>query len=452
MPQLPFNIFIIIFFLGGWLGAKATAGLRLPGILGMVLFGIAVSAFAADAVPELMWDLAPFLTSVALVVILLRAGLGIRRDTLSRVGLPAGLLGVVPCLIEAVVLTAAFVWLFEFPLLVAALASFVLAAVSPAVVVPSMLDLKHRGFGRHKEVPTLVLAGASLDDVVAITFFTVLLQPAAGLATAGANASSGGQTAGAAGGAGLGASASAGAGEQLGSASEGLSIEGLSVFAQAMARVPLSIAGGLIAGIVVGLLLSWFFRRYYRHVRATEKTLILLMLALLTVEVGELIHVAALLAVMTVGFILLERSEHIAHELALKLSKVWVIAEIVLFVLIGMAVEVDVALGAGLRGPAVIALGLLGRSAGVLVSLALGRARLNPAERLFCVLAYLPKATVQAALGSVPLAAGVYGGEQILAVAVLAILVTAPIGLLSIRLIGPKLLDGPADTAPETVV
>ncbi len=413
-----FNLFIILFFLGGWLGAQLSSRIRLPGILGMVLFGIALGTFARPAIPEVMWELAPFLTSVALIVILLRAGLGIRRQTLNRVGAPAILMGFVPCLLEAAALTPMFMWLFEFPFTIALLAAFVLAAVSPAVVIPSMIALKERGFGRRADVPTLILAGASLDDVVAITLFTVLLQRASRLFV----------------------------GDAADTQAQG-ALEALTAFfntdAGAFVAIPFAIIGGLLVGGLIGWALSWWLRRQHLSLRPTDKTLVLLMLSLLVVEVAEWLHFAALLSVMTIGFILLERCETVAHELANQLAKVWIGAEIILFVLIGMALEVEVAIGAGWNGLAVLGVGLLARSLGVLLALLLGRAKLTAGERLFCVLAYLPKATVQAALGSVPLAMGIPGGEIILAVAVLSIVVTAPMGLLAIQMLGPRLLDAP---------
>ena len=299
----------------------------------------------------------------------------------------------VPCLFEGGALTVLFHFFLDFSWMTAGVTAFLLAAVSPAVVVPSMLDLKDRGLGAAKDVPTIILAGASLDDVFAITLFSIFL----GLA--------GGQ------------SVPAG---------------------QALLQIPLSIIGGILPGIAVGFLLSWYFRRHHEKVRATEKTLLLLGTAILLVDVGNWIHTAALLGVMTVGFILLERVETVAHELAAKLNKAWVFAEIVLFVLIGMSVDVKVALHAGLAGLALIAGGLFFRSIGVWVATA--GSGLNHRERLFCVIAYLPKATVQAAMGSVPLAAGVPEGELILALAVLAILFTAPLGLIGIRRFGPVFL------------
>ncbi len=416
---MDFTLFIILFFLGGWLGSRLIAWVRLPGILGMVVFGIVLGTFARPAIPDTIWELAPFLTSVALIVILLRAGLGIHRQTLNRVGAPAILMGFVPALLEAAALTPMFMWLFAFPLTIALLAAFVLAAVSPAVVIPSMIALKERGFGRRADVPTLILAGASLDDVVAITLFTVLLQRASRLFVGDAATDT-----------------------QV----QGL-FDGLTAFFHtdvgALVAIPVAIVGGLLVGALLGWVLSWWFGRPRSSLRPTDKTLVLLMLSLLVVEVAEWLPFAALLSVMTIGFILLERSEAVAHELANQLAKVWIGAEIILFVLIGMALEVEVAIAAGWNGLAVIGVGLIARSLGVLFALLLGRAQLTAGERLFCVLAYLPKATVQAALGSVPLAAGIPGGEIILAVAVLSILVTAPIGLVAIQTLGPRLLDAP---------
>ena len=398
---MQFNLFIVLFFVGGWAAGKIMSRISLPSILGMVLFGIAVSFFIPGYIPPLIEELGPFLKSLALVVILLRAGLGISKSTLIKVGRAAIPMAFIPCLAEAAVLTVAYHYLFNLPVLVSAVGAFMLAAVSPAVVVPSMLELKDRGLGKQNEVPTIILAGASVDDVVAITFFSLFLMLVTGNHVA------------------------------------------VTPSALDMAKIPLSIIGsiigGIAAGLITGVIISRWFRKHHEKIRATEKTLLLMMTAIILVEVGNMLHLAALLGVMTVGFILLETSETVAHELAGKLAKVWVIAEIVLFVLIGMAVDVPTALSAGARGLMLIASGLAARSAGVWMSTSFEK-RLNRKERLFCLFAYLPKATVQAALGAVPLAAGVAGGEILLSVAVLSIVVTAPLGLLLIRNLGPKLL------------
>ncbi|MFO7730115.1 MAG: cation:proton antiporter [Spirochaetia bacterium] len=393
---MPFNLFIVLFFVGGWAAGRLFSKLGLPSILGMVLFGLTLRFFIPGFIPELIFELDPFLKSLALVVILLRAGLGIYKSTLIKVGRAAIPMAFLPCLLEAGVLTVVYHALFSLPWITSALGAFMLAAVSPAVVVPSMLDFKEQGLGRRNEVPTIILAGASVDDVTAITFFSFFLMLSTG---------------------------------DIGLAGAGTTF----LF------IPLSVAGGVAGGLVAGLILAGWFRRHHERIRATEKTLLLLMIAVVLVEIGNALHLAALLTVMTLGFVLLERAENVAHELAAKLSKVWVIAEIVLFVLIGMAVDIPVALEAGPRGIVLILIGLSARSIGVWISTSFEK-KLTWRERVFCMCAYLPKATVQAALGTVPLAAGVAGGEVLLSIAVLSILLTAPLGLILIRTLGPRLL------------
>lgn len=388
------NLILAVIILGGWLFSRLFKMIKLPNILGMVIFGIAAAALIGQWIPHTLWDIEPMLKSLALIVILLRAGLGLSKATLQKAGRTAILMTFVPCILEGGVLTYLFRYIFDFDWYVSGLTAFMIAAVSPAVIVPSMLDLIEEGYGKKNEVPSIVLAGASADDVFAITLFSVFL----GLATT----------------------------------------TGVNV-GRALVSIPVSIAGGIVSGIVVGWLLVKYFRRRHEHVRATEKTLVLVMVAVLLVQLGDKLHVAALLGVMTVGFILLERAEYIAHELAAKLKKVWIFAEIILFVLIGLSVDVPTALGAGLKGLMVISIGLFFRSFGVFLS-TLGSS-LSRNERIFCIIAYLPKATVQAALGSVALQAGVAEGETILALAVLSILFTAPLGLIGIKVFGKRLLN-----------
>jgi NhaP-type Na+/H+ or K+/H+ antiporter len=402
-----FNFFLIVFFVGGWFASRLARSVHLPGVLGMLLWGVVLSTASGGSIPPLVHDLEPFLKSAALIVILLRAGLGIRRDTLSQVGTSALLIATIPIALELAAATWLYRQLFGFELLPAIIGASVLSAVSLAVVVPSMLDLKHGGYGEGRAVPTTVLAGASLDNIVAVTVFTTAVTMQTGA-------------------------------EELGGP---LDVARL----PAPFEIPLSILAGIALGLLIGFGISRFFTRYHGKIRATEKTLLLLMVALLAVEAGNAIHIAALLTVMTVGFVLLESNERVAHELALKLGKVWVISEIVLFVLIGMAVDVPTALSAGARGMVIILGGLVARSVGVLIATAPNR-RFTVRDRTFCVASYIPKATVQAALGSVPLAMGVPGGAEILAVSVLAIILTAPAGLALIEIFGPRLLD--RDGAP----
>jgi solute carrier family 9B (sodium/hydrogen exchanger), member 1/2 len=391
------NLLIVLTLIGGWVFSRLFIKIGLPNVLGMIIWGMLIGVFAKGSTPESLNELSPFLKSMALIIILLRAGLGISPKTLARVGKTALLMSFLPCIFEGAALMVLLHHLMGFSWVVAGCCSFILAAVSPAVVVPSMLNFQESGLGQDKEVPTIVLAGASLDDVFAITLFSIFL----GLST-------------------------------------GQDVQ----ISRALLDIPISILGGILPGIVVGFGLAWYFRKYHERIRATEKMLLLLGMAVLLVDIGENIHTAALLGVMTTGFILLERVEHVAHELAAKLKKIWIFAEIILFVLIGLSVDLQVAWNAGLTGLLIISGGLVFRSLGVwLATLGSG---LNHKERLFCVIAYIPKATVQAAMGSVPLAAGIAEGELILALAVLAILFTAPLGLLGIKNLGPRLLSPPA--------
>ncbi|MGI9273265.1 MAG: cation:proton antiporter [Endozoicomonas sp.] len=384
-------LFVIILF-GGWLAGRLTQKLKLPGVLGMVLVGVAIGYFFGDILPASLNESSHFLKGLALIIILLKAGLGISRAMLRTAGLSAALMTFIPCIVEGAALTVIMHYLFAFDWTVAGLTAFMLAAVSPAVVVPSMLELSAKGYGKKRAVPTIVLAGASVDDVFAITFFSVCLS----LATAG--------------------------GEDIGGA---------------LLAIPVSIITGLLPGVIIGLALAWLFNKY--QLPAVEKVLILLTIAVAMVEVGELIESAALLGVMAVGFVLLERAEGSAVQLANQFGKIWFFAQILLFVLIGLSVNVEVALGAGLKGLMAIAIGLVFRSIGVLIATQFSN--LTMKERLFCVIAYLPKATVQAALGGAALAAGLPEGELILALAVLAIIFTAPLGLIGLNLFGTRLLE-----------
>ncbi len=391
---MDFSLVFVIILLGGWLFGRLFGKIGLPSILGMVVFGIICSLTLTGRTPSLLWDMAPYLKSFALIVILLRAGLGLNKDALKKNGRIAVLMAFLPCLVEGAAITVAMMLIFRFSLFVSGLTGFMLAAVSPAVIVPSMLDLKARGIGREKDVPTIILAGASADDVFAITLFTVFLD---------------------------------------------LALSGKVNLARSLASVPLSIVLGIGAGILAGYFLLRFFHRFHESIRATEKTLVLVMAGTLLVDLGDSGHFAALIGLMTIGFILLEKSEVIAHELAAKLSKIWVFAEIILFVLIGYSLDVSVALQGGLKALAVLGIGLFFRSLAVLAATSFSHLTLR--ERLFCVIAYLPKATVQAALGGVALSRGIPEGPEILALAVLAIIVTTPIGLIGIRTLGPGLLE-----------
>lgn len=387
------NAAMIILLLGGWIFSRIFSQIRFPAILGMVIFGILGSLFFAEKMPPLLWEIAPSLKSFALIVILLRAGLGISRQIIGKAGRTALLMAFIPCLMEGFALMPALRFAFDFTWIQAGLAAFMLAAVSPAVIVPSMLDLIDKGYGKKKAVPSIVLGGASLDDVLAITLFSAFLI---------------------------------------------WMQEGKGATVGTLLSLPVSVLGGIALGLVCGFLLIQFFKRYHEKIRATEKTLLLLTLGMLLVEVGDRLHIASLLCVMTAAFIILLKSENIAHELSHKFARIWVFAEILLFVLIGLSLDVSVALHAGAKGLLVIFWGLSFRMLGVF--LATIGSGLDRRERLFCAAAYIPKATVQAALGGVALSLGLPGGEEILALAVIAIVITAPLGLFAIRWLGPRWL------------
>ena len=395
---MSFELLFFLTFAGGWLASRLFELVKLPGVMGMTIFGVALGTiirYLGLSWPDGFWQIEPFIKSLALVIILLRAGLGISRKRLNKAGLPALLMAFIPCIFEGVVLLFALRWLFDFSFPVAGLTAFMIAAVSPAVVVPAMLDLQSRGMGQKNGVITVVLAGASVDDVLAISLFSVFL---------------------------------------------GLSVDpatSANVF-QPLLMLPLVLGGGIILGLLAGFGLAHWFRRGHKQIRATEKAILLLASGIFLLQVGDFLHVAALLGVMTLGFILVERAELAAHELAEKLGKIWVAAQIALFVIIGLSLEVGVLSEVGLKALVALGLGLSARSLGVL--LATWPSSLTFQERIFCVIAYLPKATVQAALGGVALAAGLPEGQAILGIAVLAIVVTAPAGLLGIRLGAQRLL------------
>ncbi|HKL86703.1 MAG TPA: cation:proton antiporter [Treponemataceae bacterium] len=396
--QFEFNVIFAFILAGGWFSGILFKKISLPPILGMVVCGIAFSLFLKPHTPSIVWEISPYLKSFALIVILLRAGLGLQRAALKKVGRIALLMAFVPCVVEGTALTVMFHFFFDFNYAVAGLTGFMLAAVSPAVIVPSMLDLKDRAKGKKNEVPTIILAGASADDVFAITIFSAFLslaQPEFGAAT-------------------------------------------FNILTSILS-VPFSIVIGILSGLILGFLLAYVFKRHYVTIRATEKTLIILVASMFLVQVGDSLHFAALLGLMTVGFILLERQEKVAHELSEKLAKIWVFAEIILFVIIGFSLDIPTALGAGLKGLAIIAVGLLFRSLGVYIATA--GSNLTFKERIFCMIAYIPKATVQAALGGVALSHGIPEGNTILAIAVVSILFTAPLGLIGIRYFSNVLLS-----------
>ncbi len=389
-------ISIALIILLGLTGDYLFRLLKLPGLVGMLLVGVLVGPHLLNLISPEMMTVSGDFRKIALIVILLRAGFELRRDTLNRVGKAAITMSAVPAVFEIVGVMLAARWLLGMTYLEAAMLGAILGAVSPAVVVPLMIDFMDRGRGTKKGIPTLILGASSVDDVFVIVLFTVFLGMHGG-------------------------------GE-------------VKLWAK-LAEIPLSIALGIAAGLIPGYLLYRLFTRY--DWRPPKRTIVVMGTAIFLVWVEQILEhrvpVASLLGVMAIGFIILEKSEAIAHLISQKLKKLWVFAELLLFVLVGAQVNIQVAWKAGLAGIAVILAGLLFRSIGTYISL-IGT-DLNVKEKLFCVVAYIPKATVQAAIGAVPLAAGVASGEVILAVAVLSILVTAPIGAIGIIIMGERILD-----------
>ena len=374
----------------------AARRLKIPGLVGMLLVGCACGPYVLNLLSPEMLKVSGDFRKIALIVILLRAGFELHRRTLHRVGRAALIMSCLPALFEigGVMLVAPH--LLHISLLDAAVLGAILGAVSPAVVVPLMIDFMDRGRGTRKGIPTLILAASSIDDVFVIVLFTILM---------------------------------------------GMYGGEMSTVWMKLGEIPLSIVLGIIVGIIPGYLLYRLFTTY--DWQPPKRTIVVLATAIfiswVETAVEAWVPVAGLLGVMAIGFIILEKSEPIAHLISQKLKKLWVFAELLLFVLVGAQVNVRVAWEAGLAGAVVVVAGLLFRSAGTFLSL-LGTP-LNMRERLFCVVAYIPKATVQAAIGAVPLAAGVASGEVILAVAVLSILLTAPVGAVGIKVLGNRILD-----------
>ncbi len=382
-----------IILIVGLLANILVTTLKLPGLLGMLVAGIAIGPFGFGwLTAETVTELADF-RKIALIIILLRAGLGLKKDELAKVGPAAIKMSFLPGILEGFSIAAIATYLLNFSFIEGCVLGFIIAAVSPAVVVPKMLELVEQRKGG--KLPTLILAGASADDVVAITLFSSFLGIAVG---------SGGS------------------------------------LVQVAVSIPLSIISGIGVGVLLGIILVKLFVRW--SFRDTNKVIILLGVSFLMIAVQNAIkeqfEIAMLLGVMTIGFILLELVPEKANRIAKKLNKLWVGAEIILFVLVGAQVDPSVAITAGDVGIAVIALGLVARSVGVLLSLA--GERFSAKEQLFAVVSYLPKATVQAAIGAVPLEMGLASGNTILAIAVLSILITAPVGAIGMKLLAPKCL------------
>ena len=368
--------------------------LRLPGLLGMILTGIILGPYALNLISPDILDISSDLREIALIIILTRAGLNIDIKDLKKVGRPAILMCFVPALFEITAVTLLAPLFFNISYIEAAIMGSVLAAVSPAVIVPRMIHLIDSGYGKDKSIPQLIMAGASVDDIFVIVLFASFMGMYSG---------------------------------------EGFNPASLLL-------VPVSIISGMGLGIISGFIFVKVFKAI--HVRDTVKVLIMLSIAFLFVSLEDFIKpyfpVSGLLAVMAFSATILSTYEVLAKRITGKFSKIWVAAEVLLFVLVGAAVDISYLKGAGIASIVFILSALVFRIVGVNVSL-LGTS-LDKKERIFCSIAYLPKATVQAAIGAVPLAAGVGAGNLILTVAVVAILISAPLGAIGVDNTYKKLL------------
>ena len=388
---------LVIILLLGLVANMLFTRVKLPGLLGMLLLGIVTGPYMLNWLDPDILNISADLRRIALIIILLRAGLGVSRNDLNKVGVAAVKLSCIPGLIEGFTIALISIKLLGFSFIEGGILGFIIAAVSPAVIVPSMLEYIEKGIGTDKGIPTLILAGASVDDVFAITIFTAFL--------------------------GLYSRSHANIGAQI-------------------LNIPVSIILGVISGCIIGFILVKLFGKF--HIRDTKKVLLILGSAIFLTVIENYIkgtvEIAGLLGVMAIGFIILEMKPEVAKRLARKFSKVWIFAELFLFILVGSQVNVYVALDAGFKGLIIIFTGLIARGLGVIIS-TLGT-DLNWKERLFCVISYIPKATVQAAIGAIPLSMGIKSGDVILAIAVLSIIITAPLGAIGISASAEKLLVG----------
>lgn len=383
----------VIFLVGSLLG-KIFEVFGLPRLIGMLLTGIVLGPYVGNVIAGSLLSISADLRQIALIIILTRAGLSLNLNDLKQVGRPALLLCFVPATLEILGTILLAPRLLGFNILQAAVLGTIIAAVSPAVVVPKMLGLMQKGYGVKKSIPQMVLAGASVDDVYVIVLFTAFTSLAMGG----------------------------------------------SVRPIAILTVPIAIGTGILVGALCGLLLTKLFSRL--HMRDTTKVGILLSVAFLLVSLEQVLEgivgFSGLLAVMALGVVLQQRIPKVSNRLSRKFSKMWVGAEVLLFVLVGATVNISYATKAGLAAILLIGGALIFRVAGVFISL--WKTELTRDERVFTAIAYMPKATVQAAIGGIPLAMGIPGGEIMLTVAVIAILVTAPVGAILIDSTHKRLL------------
>lgn len=388
---LSISLILILGMFMGWICQK----IKLPSLLGMLITGIVLGPYVLNLLDDSILGISAELRKIALIIILTRAGLGLDLSGLKKIGRPAVLMCFVPASFELIGMILLAPKLMGLTVLEAAIMGAVLAAVSPAVVVPRMVKLMDEGYGVNEGIPQLILAGASVDDVYVIVLFSTFVGMMQG--------------------------------------------EGASILK--FVNISISIFLGIAIGLLIGVLLAYFFKKM--HIRDTSKVLIILSISFLLVvmedKLSTPITFSALIAIMFIGIGLQKKRETVAKRLSVKYGKLWVAAEVFLFVLVGATVNIGYLGKVGVKALIVIIGALVFRMFGVFVCL-LGTS-LKRKERLFTMLAYTPKATVQAAIGGIPLALGFTCGDLVLTVAVLAIVLTAPLGAFAIDLSYKKLLN-----------
>ncbi|KZX16906.1 K(+)/H(+) antiporter NhaP2 [Methanobrevibacter cuticularis] len=393
MDQITVNLGIIIVL--GIISTKLLDRFQIPGFIGLIGIGVLLGPFGFNFLHGTFLALSRELATLAIVILLIRAGLGISQDSIRKAGRPAITMGFLPSIFEGMSVAIIAPFILGISFIEGGMLGFVLGAVAPAILVPSMLSLMDRGLGTKKSIPTILLAGASADDVVAITIFSSFL------------------------------------GVYFGTNVN---------IAWIIIGIPISLILGLISGFLIGIILLNLFRKW--DFSPTEKVLMILSAGLLLNGLSQaldgIVPIAGLLGVMVIGFMMFNRTPKVAIKLSNKFRKIWVLAEIVVFVMLGAQLNVSLAVSLLIPGLAIVSFGLLFRSIGVYVSL-LGT-NLNLKEKIFSMIAYFPKATVQATIGAIPFAMGIASGEIIIAIAAIGIIFSAPIGAIGIRVLGDKLL------------
>ena len=385
---------LALIFLCGLLLGSIFQKIKLPPLLGMIITGIILGPYALNLIDQSVLSISSDLRQIALIIILTRAGLNLDINSLKKVGRPAILMCFLPACFEIIGMVLLAPPLLGISILDALIMSTVVAAVSPAVIVPKMLKLIETGYGKDKSIPQMIMAGASVDDVFVIVLFTSFT----GLA-------------------------------------QGESFSPISLI-----QVPISIILGIGLGILIGIILGFFFKKV--HMRDSIKVIIILSISFLLVTLENnlkgIVPISGLIAIMSIGISLQKIRSDASKRISTKFSKLWVAAELMLFVLVGATVDIKYAFSAGIMAILLIFGVLVFRMIGVLICLI--KTKLNKKERIFCMIAYCPKATVQAAIGYIPLTMGLSCGNIVLTVAVLSILITAPLGAFFIELLYKRLL------------